>query len=63
MSWVFAYLGVRDADQALHHLKLAAGKWAGIGRGQISIKNNFYHDPILEQPEFAEVRSRLGFKE
>ncbi len=62
-SWMFAYLGVRDADQALHHLKLAVGKRAGIGRGQISIKTNYYHDPILEQPEFVEVRSRLGFKE
>ena len=62
-SWMFAYLGVRDADQALHHLKLAAGKWAGIGRGQISIKTNYYHDPILEQPEFVEVRSMLGFKD
>ena len=24
---------------------------------------NIYDDPILEQPEFVEVRSRLGFRE
>ena len=60
---MFAYLGVRDANKALHHLKLVAGKWVSTPRGQISIKNNFYHDPILDQPEFVEVRSTLGFTE
>jgi len=27
------------------------------------IKNNLYDDPVLEQPEFVEVRNRLGFTE
>ncbi len=27
------------------------------------IKANPYSEPILDQPEFVEVRSRLGFKE
>ena len=29
----------------------------------IYIKANIWNDPILDQPEFVEVRSRLGFRE
>ena len=27
------------------------------------IRSNVFSDPILDQPEFVEVRSRLGFRE
>ncbi len=32
-------------------------------RGVALHKTNAYNDPILDQPEFVEVRSRLGFRD
>ena len=40
------------------------GYYAGLSRAvavAFRIKQNLYDDPILEQPEFLELRNRLGF--
>ncbi len=59
------YLGVGDNEQALYWLKRAAetrepyeGYFSILG-----LKANQFSDPVLDQPEFVEVRSRLGFRE
>jgi tetratricopeptide (TPR) repeat protein len=64
-AWTWAYLGVRDDRRALSELREAINN---PNQEQISypkemIKQNFLLDPILDQPEFVEVRSRLGFTE
>ena len=64
-AWVLLYLAIGDQAQALYWLKDAAdnpqpyeGHFATL-----RLKNNIWNDPILDQPEFVEVRSRLGFRE
>jgi TolB-like protein/Tfp pilus assembly protein PilF len=57
-----AYLGTGNRFQALEHLNAAAASpyddgWFGL------VALNIYHDEILEEPEFVEVRRRLGFRE
>ena len=64
-AWAQAYLGVGDQQQALEWLNTAANTPA-LDNGFVNlyvIAGNFTADPILEQPEFREVRSRLGFRE
>ncbi len=53
-------MGIGDYDEALNQLKKAADnpellQYAG-GSG---VGENFWFDPMLEQPEFVEVRERL----
>ena len=65
ISWAMAYLGIGDQEQALASLNAVANDHApdegSYFRG--TLKRNVYGDPILDQPEFVEVRSRLGFRE
>jgi len=63
--WALAPLGVGDRQQALAWLNKAA-ETPTPDNGYVLlyvIANNFYADPILEEREFVEVRSRLGFRE
>ncbi len=62
---VLAYLGIGDEEQALEWLTYASENrrpenWSA---SEVDIAFNSYADPILDQPEFVEVRSRLGFRE
>ena len=54
-----------DDAQALRELTRAIEnpKLNYIGHTLEMIKQNPYLDPILDQPEFVAVRSRLGFRE
>ena len=64
VGWVLAYLGIDDTDQALVWLNAEAERLvASDNQDTARIKSNAYSDPILDQPEFVEVRSRLGFRE
>jgi len=58
----FAYLGIRDYPKALTCINENIQDET-YGLGQRFIKVNAFNDPILDQPEFVEVRSRLGFRE
>lgn len=62
-SWAFAYLAIGDQAAALAALNEAAeNKVPDEGAIFLPfIRNNTYNVPMLEQPEFVEVRKRLGF--
>jgi predicted Zn-dependent protease len=63
LSWAWAYLAVGDQERALEWLNTAARDRAP-DEGSFfrnNFKRNSAGDPVLEQPEFVEVRSRLGF--
>jgi Tfp pilus assembly protein PilF len=64
-SWAAAYLGIGDEARALEQLEMAvADKAADDGAYLIGLlKQNVFGANVLEQPEFVEVRSRLGFRE
>ena len=58
-------VAIGDQQRALGWLKDAADKpqpYESHG-AQTYLKTNIWNDPILDQPEFVEVRSRLGFRE
>ncbi len=65
VAWVLAYLAVGDNELALESLNRAAESPEPYeGHFTTSqLADNTYRDPILDQPEFVEVRSRLGFRE
>ncbi|HUF72650.1 MAG TPA: hypothetical protein VMR74_07110 [Gammaproteobacteria bacterium] len=64
-DWAMTYLAIGDAEQALQWLQRAVGKveanepdegfW-NLGH----IRGNVFADPILERPEFIELRRKLG---
>ena len=59
------YLALGDPDEALSLFREAAANVLPFPGAEltIQIKRNIYNDPILDQPEFVEVRNRLGFSE
>ncbi len=59
--WAEAYMGVGDYDEALWLLNAAAENPDLIQTPYmpLNMRINFWSDPILEQPEFVEVRERL----
>jgi serine/threonine protein kinase/Flp pilus assembly protein TadD len=63
-SWAVAHLGVGDTDGALEWLEAMiddpAPDEGSIFR--LYIGRNIFGDPVLERPEFADVRRRLGFE-
>ncbi len=67
-DWAVAYLAIGDAERALEWLNRAADKVRAneLDEGFWNlglIRSNAFDDPILERPEFVEVRARLGFRE
>ncbi len=63
--WAWAYMGVGDYDEALTRFNTAAENLELLQLPWIAhfSRQNTWSDPILDQPEFVEVRSRLGFRE
>ncbi|MCZ6498468.1 MAG: tetratricopeptide repeat protein, partial [Gammaproteobacteria bacterium] len=59
---VWTSLAVGDNQAALDLLQELAEE-SGIGGNIETFKSNAFDDPILDQPEFVEVRRRLGFRE
>jgi serine/threonine-protein kinase len=63
-GWAMAYLGIGDEEKALEHLRIGAqrarDKVLDPGFFQLmNIRMNVIDDPVLEQPEFVEVRAQL----
>jgi TolB-like protein len=63
----FAYLGVRDKIRALDDWTQTVDgyleKGWPVSPGRISrFRDNWLNDPILEEPEFLELRRRLGYE-
>ena len=63
--WAIAYLSLGDQEQALEWLNRAAEQLDPDNSylALYGIAKNVRANPILDQPEFVEVRSRLGFRE
>jgi TolB-like protein/Tfp pilus assembly protein PilF len=60
-------LGTRDKDRALEYWAIVVDKYINEGRpvssGRISrFRDNWLNDPILEEPEFLQLRRRLGYE-
>ena len=62
-SNVLAHLAVGDNQAALEELRGVVGSSAAYGQIGRFFKSNAFSDPVLDQPEFVEVRNRLGFRE
>jgi tetratricopeptide (TPR) repeat protein len=59
---VMSFLGVDDEAQALDRLNaIASDRPVTTGAFEMLLVHNALGDPVLEQPEFVEVRSRIGF--
>jgi len=65
LSWAMAYLAIDDQEQVLEQLSWAAeSKLPDEGAFFFGyFTNNLWGDPVLEQPDFVEVRGRLGFSD
>jgi hypothetical protein len=63
--WVWREIAAGDSSQALQYLRTCVEKpefrQEMFVRG--FIKQNFWADPVLDQPEFATLRNQLGFRE
>lgn len=64
-AWAFGYLAIGDDAQALHWLEVAAEKRDPYEAyySVLMLRANAFADPVLERPEFVEVRHRLGFED
>jgi len=60
---VWAYLAIGDDQQALEAIQQLTETQNGLSLWAHELRVNAWNDPILDQPEFVEVRSRLGFRE
>lgn len=66
-AWAMAHLALMENDKALENLRMAAsvvieqGVLDGGFKALAQIAANSLADPILEQPEFRDVRARLTF--
>ncbi len=65
LGW--AILGTGDTERALRNWTITVNGYIDENRrfapGRISrFRDNWLNDPMLEQPEFVELRRRLGFK-
>ena len=59
--WAMAYMGVGEYDEALNRLKLAIENPASVRRTTyaLNIMKNLWSDPILEEPEWVEIRNKM----
>ena len=62
-NWALAYLALGEHEEALRWLTTAAdNRIADAGwRNLEELASNNRADPVLDRPEFVEVRDRLGF--
>jgi tetratricopeptide (TPR) repeat protein len=63
-GWALAYLAIGDRERALNWLKTAADKAANHEPDEgfynlLGLKMNLTNDPVLKEPEFVEVLSRI----
>jgi TolB-like protein/Tfp pilus assembly protein PilF len=64
-SWAMAYLGIGDEERALEFLMATSDVTRG-GEGYLALTfmlGNAFGDPVLDQPEFVEVRRGIGFRD
>jgi len=59
------HLSVGNTDEALRLLRELAESELPLPGSVLTVilKRNLYNDPVLERPEFVEVRGRLGFRD
>ena len=67
-DWALAHLAIGDEERTLEWLNRDAEKVEAnepdVGYWSLLyVTENIFADPILDQPEFVAVRSRLGFRE
>ena len=65
VAWVLGYMATGDDERAFHWLNEAADNPEPY-EGYIMLtmlKINAFADPLLDEPRFRKVRSRLGFKD
>ncbi|HEY5622406.1 MAG TPA: hypothetical protein VIV14_01510, partial [Gammaproteobacteria bacterium] len=62
-TWALAFLAIGDEASALEQLELAAADKSADDGTMLTglIKQNVYLSSAVEQPEFVEVRARLGY--
>jgi tetratricopeptide (TPR) repeat protein len=62
-SWIYHYLGIGDIDSALEVAEQLAERplppWVEIDHYFVL---NVTRDPVLDRPEFVELRRKLGFR-
>ena len=63
-TWASAYLAIGEEERALEWLIAAAeNQMPDEGFSMLwNLRANTFGNPILDQPEFVEVRNRLGFR-
>jgi tetratricopeptide (TPR) repeat protein len=63
MMWVMAYLGIGDVERAYEWAKVVVDRtrvpWPGP---HLWLALNPMNDPVLERPEFLELRRKLGYR-
>ena len=59
------HLSVGNTDEALRLLREVAESELPVPGSLLTVilKRNLYNDPVLERPEFVEVRGRMGFRD
>jgi len=64
-AWVWRHLAAGDTEQALHSLRRAVEEPEYRHELYVHgfLKHNSSADPVLDQPEFVELISKLGFNE
>ena len=61
-GWVLAYLAIGDQRRALESLETVVERRDfDVPENIAQLKHNVFEDPVLDLPEFVEVRERLGF--
>jgi Flp pilus assembly protein TadD len=62
-GWALAYAAIADHEKAFEYLELIAQEVTEGHRSALNayFAHNIYDDPMLETPEFIEVRKRLGY--
>jgi Tfp pilus assembly protein PilF len=64
IAWVYSYLGVGDLERAHEWAsKVAENGLLPIAGWERAFMLNLLDDPVLERPEFLELRRELGYRE
>lgn len=64
VEWMLAYLGIGKVEEALDWAARAASSPLPPGPvPQLELMLNAFEDPVLERPEFLELRRKLGYQD
>jgi len=65
MLWALGYLGTGENDLAFEQLELSVDNPTGtlLYTETAFMKANVFSDPVLNEPRFVELRSKLGFQD